>query len=557
MIRLVAMAVGVCVLHSAVASEAPLSPESYYVETQRARQLFESKQYSEALPLIEKLTARYGDDSMGWLAKTIAANATGQYDAAIDAGQRALALGVINERHAWFEVAKAYASQGKRTAALDAIENALAERLTPRTHIRDERAFAAFKEDERFRRMAGLLPARSFSREEGWRYDLAFMIEEARRVHASFSREAFSPGFEAAARSLHDEIPKLSDAQIRARMHRMLALLRDGHTGIDIDYRTHRLPLRLYFFPDGVFVIDAADPHKQLIGNRVLRIGDRSIEELLADLPPYVPRDNSVGVQWRGPHTLVHLDFLQALGATQSSNRVALTVKKGNAAERRVELDVIAAGDPEFVGLHTSTQRGDSTPLYLQRSPQPYWTRRLSPQTLYFHFGGVWEVPEQGIKAFATALHRDLNDGTTRNVIVDVRLNAGGNLTLYSPILQALGAFRIGSPEREIYCITSRNTFSAAQAFIGDLERWVLPVFVGEPSGSSPNFVGESPGWTDMPYSGTRFSISNRHHQHAALPDDGRAWIAPQVPVELTSADFFAGKDPSLEAVLRAIAMRD
>ena len=188
-----------------------MPPELYYVETQRARQLFENKQYSEALPLIEKLTARYAHDSMGWLAKAIAANATGQYDVAIEAGQRALALGAINERYAWFEVAKAYASEGNRAGALEAIENALAERLTPRTHIRDEQAFAAFKDDERFRSLAGVLPARSFYREEGWRYDLAFVVQEARRVHASFAREAFSPEFEAAARALHDEIPRLSD----------------------------------------------------------------------------------------------------------------------------------------------------------------------------------------------------------------------------------------------------------------------------------------------------------------------------------------------------------
>jgi hypothetical protein len=35
---------------------------------------------------------------------------------------------------------------------------------------------------------------------------------------------------------------------------------------------------------------------------------------------------------------------------------------------------------------------------------------------------------------------------------------------------------------------------------------------------------------------------------------DRRVWIAPDVPMALTSADYLAGRDPVLEAVRRVIA---
>lgn len=553
--RFILPALFMCVLPGAMADERPLSPESYYLETLRARELFDRKQYGEALPILEKLTKTYSQDGMAWLATAIAANDAGQEDRSIKAAQRAAELGVINERHLWFEIAKLQAKQGKVDDAIDSLERALEKRLTPRAFIRDEPAFRDFANNERFRRIAGLLPARPFSRVEGWRYDLAFVATEARRLHASFSREAFSAEFAAATQALNDRIPELADWQIRVRLQQLLALLRDGHTGIDIDYRTQRLPVRLYFFPDGVFIVDARETHKDLTGSRVLRIGSRSVEQLLADLPSYIPRDNVFGIQWRGPHTLVHMDFLQALGAAESPEKVTMTVQKAGLPERRIELQAVPSGDPEFGALHTS-QVASAPPLYLQQPDHPYWTQRLAPETLYVKFSGVWQSKQQSIENFAMSLHRELNDGVTRNVIVDVRLNSGGDLNLYPPLLQALGAFRIGNDRHEIYCITSRNTFSAAQAFIGDLERWVQPVFVGEPSSSSPNFVGESTGWIDLPYSGTRVTISERYHQHAALSDDARAWIAPQIPVELTSADYFSRRDPVLEATLRVIASR-
>jgi tetratricopeptide (TPR) repeat protein len=556
MLRATIFAIGVCVLPGANAAERPLSPDSYYFEARRARALFERNQYEQALPLIQRLTGYYEDDSSAWIAAAISANETGRLEQALDAARRAVQIGAASERYNWFEIAKLYAKLGQPDHALESLERALETRYTPRTRIRDEPAFRALYANDRFRRIAALLPEQPFSRDEGWRYDLALLAGEARRLHASPRREAFSDEFAKATAELNDRIPGLADGQIRVGMQQLLTLLRDGHTGIDIDHRAQRLPLRLYFFPEGVFIIDASDQHKGLIGSRVTRIGSRSIDQLVADLPAYIPRDNRVGIDWRGPHTLVHMDFLQALGAVQRTNAASVEVENAKGTKRIVGLVSVPAADAEWRSLYTSRQTLAETPLHLQRAATPYWTRRLSPQTLYFQFNGVWETREQSIKDFALALHRDLDDGMTRNLIVDVRHNPGGNLGLYPPLLQAISAFRIGDTRHEIYCITGRNTFSAAQAFIGDLERLVNPVFVGEPSSSSPNFVGESTGWIELPYSGTRVMISERHHQHAALPDDARTWIAPHLPVELTASDYFSNRDPVMDAVLRVIESR-
>jgi hypothetical protein len=55
-----------------------------------------------------------------------------------------------------------------------------------------------------------------------------------------------------------------------------------------------------------------------------------------------------------------------------------------------------------------------------------------------------------------------------------------------------------------------------------------------------------------LPYSRVRGSISNRHWQNAG-PDDDRPWIAPQVPITLSSGDYFADRDPAMEAIAAII----
>jgi hypothetical protein len=87
------------------------------------------------------------------------------------------------------------------------------------------------------------------------------------------------------------------------------------------------------------------------------------------------------------------------------------------------------------------------------------------------------------------------------------------------------------------------------------VEWWTRAVFLGEPTGSSPNAIGEHT-VVPLPYSGLMLSISSRYHQQS-YPGDERAWIAPDVPVAMTSADYFAGRDPVLEAARAIIADRD
>jgi hypothetical protein len=131
---------------------------------------------------------------------------------------------------------------------------------------------------------------------------------------------------------------------------------------------------------------------------------------------------------------------------------------------------------------------------------------------------------------------------------VDVRHNNGGHAELADPLVAVFRELRRQRPGLPVFVLTGRNTFSAAQIFITRMDREAAPIFAGEPSSSKPNFVGEE-NVIRLPWSGALCSISNRHHEPA--PGDRRAWIAPRIAMELRAADYFANRDPLLEAVRR------
>jgi C-terminal processing protease CtpA/Prc len=191
-------------------------------------------------------------------------------------------------------------------------------------------------------------------------------------------------------------------------------------------------------------------------------------------------------------------------------------------------------------------------PLWLRDVGASYWTEPLlEANALYVQFNQVRDKEEESIEAFAGRIHETLASGDVKNLIVDVRHNNGGNNFLVRPMIRMMIAFEMASPEHRVYVLTGRNTFSAAQNFINRVDRYTDAIFAGERSSSRPNISGEE-NTLVLPYSGIRGSLSSRYWQDSD-PTDHRQWIAPHIPVGLSSGEYFGNRDPVLEAVLEVI----
>ena len=81
-----------------------------------------------------------------------------------------------------------------------------------------------------------------------------------------------------------------------------------------------------------------------------------------------------------------------------------------------------------------------------------------------------------------------------------------------------------------------------------DLERYTNAIFVGEPTGSSPNFVGESVRLA-LPYSKMEGSISDLYWE-SSVAMDYRTWIAPLLYAPPSFELYKANRDPAMEAIL-------
>ena len=387
----------------------------------------------------------------------------------------------------------------------------------------------------------------------GTERDVAALEQAIRQNHPAPFHATSEADFEAAFASVAARARALDDDAFLVELMRTVALLgeRDGHSGIHPLHTGHRrpmhlLPLKLYLFPDGYWVVAEAGPYG-LVGKRLLAVDGIPIDRIEARVRPLVSRDNEWSLRARLPEYVLVTEVLHGLGLTPDAGARRLTFADAAGAEQQVTLQPLPA--PEFLSVLTP-QFGHfvyglprrATPLTLAKKHLPRYLATLDGgRTVYLAYNQVSGYTG----TLADRLLKLARRKVTRRIVVDVRHNPGGDNTTYGPLVRALGSRRI--PRRvAIYALIGRDVFSAAGNFVAELDRRTRTVFAGEPSGGAPNQWGDSTA-TRLPDSGWEVSVAPQYV--VAVPGDERTTVAPEIAVAWTAADFFAGRDPVLAAV--------
>jgi hypothetical protein len=326
----------------------------------------------------------------------------------------------------------------------------------------------------------------------------------------------------------------------------------DGHTRILPTYagelsRKGAL-VQFYLFTEGLF-ITAADPrYADMVGAQVLRVGEHGVERVIESLESVISRDNAIWIKLIAPALMAYPQILNGLGLIPNGEALPLTIKDATGKIRQVSLPVEAgmANDSWITARKDATQ---PAPLYLKNRKAPYWFEYLADsKTVYFQYNSVRNDAKEPLNKFCDRLFQFINDNAVERLIIDMRWNIGGNNFLNQPLISGLMRCDKINQKGRLFVIVGRNTFSAAMCGAAQIERYTNAVFAGEPTGSSPNFVGESIP-VRLPYSKMAGSISDLYWQNSVAMDY-RVWIAPQIYAPPTFEAFKSNRDPAMEAIM-------
>jgi hypothetical protein len=359
-------------------------------------------------------------------------------------------------------------------------------------------------------------------------------------------------------------------ARFELEVAHIAALSDNGHSALlppQWASRYKRSPLRLGLFADGLYVVAAPPDRRGLVGRQVLRINGHGWRQIRAAYARYQGgeqgfRDQFVTLFMELPALLVAAGF----GTDPDLVEYSLAPRRRGAPEQVLVAAALAPypGEAAFTGTPMTIEAAAmlppvARPLYL-REPGESFRLAFVPE-IDAAFIQLKATGGLHIDDFLASTLAEIRTRRPRNIIIDLRFNIGGNLNITRDFMQALPGLARGG---RVYAITSGRTFSAAISSLGYLRQAAGDrlVIVGEPIGDRLEFWAEGD-IMRLPGLGALMLYATERHNymtgcpeadcHASIRDHPIrvTGLQPDIAAPLRYADFRAGRDPAMEAIVR------
>ena len=539
------------------------SPIEYFNKRNKALSLAQSQNWLELTPIAENLTQHYQKDGDLFYILGLSYYETKHYQKAITALKQTLDLGgtilVVPtgsrpSNDIMIKIAKAYGFDGDKENAMLWLKKGFASRYDEKFYLKEDPAFSAFHKDEDFRQLFGMGNQADITRTEAWTGDLNYLQKRIIEVHYDLDDVMTEEEFNSIFDELKASIDELSDEQTLVEIMKIMGRLGSGHNFIIPTSSKvgalKRLPIQIYQFTDGMYIVDAEEGFEKWIGFKVEKIGETSIEDALEKTNLVNARDNDMQTLWLGPYFLRMPDLLKGLGIIENEKQVTISVTDSIGNSQKLTMEPMSWN---FTGFPiTPPLKKESQPLYLSKMDNIFWYESiLENQAIYIKFNSVQDKNDQSLKDFTLEIQNQIDQKKPQFLVLDLRHNSGGNGAIRNHMLKLLVKFEANKPEGKIFVLMGRGTYSAAQNLLTEISTQTNAILVGEPSSSKPSFVGEA-GWFQLPNSGLIGIVASQYHKSSEA-EDFRKWIAPHIPINLYSKDYFSGNDKALDIIMEVI----
>jgi tetratricopeptide (TPR) repeat protein len=406
--------------------------------------------------------------------------------------------------------------------------------------------------------LSSLSAQSSFTAQE-WQEDLRFLQKTIHEDYSFLFKKVTKEDFDAAVEVFYAEIPKLEAHEILVGFSKLVASFEYGHTvfgyweGV-IPY--HQLPVVLYHYDDGIFLQGVHKKYEEALGAKLLAIEGMPIEKALELMRPVVPAENDQFVKAYGIHFLTFPEFLHAQRVVKTlKNNIVLTLEKDG---KQFEQQITAVPAERFPRRYGMVIPGEDwlesrdlseTPLYLKHLEKIYYYEYLPEQkTVYVRQSQIQDDSLQAIPEFYDEVFDFIEKNEVEKLILDVRLNGGGNNYKNKPIVTGVVGSEKINHIGKFMVILGRRTFSACQNLVNELHTYTNAVFIGEPTGENINFYGDNRP-VALPNTKINALLSFAWWQDKPQWENG-PWLAPQIATGMTFEQYRTNQDPALEAAL-------
>ncbi|MEM7536147.1 MAG: hypothetical protein AAF639_28450 [Chloroflexota bacterium] len=438
-----------------------------------------------------------------------------------------------------------------------------------------------------FWRFVPRIPAADFptpqDNAEAQEQDLDYLLNLTTIDH-SFSEEAKTQ-FQAHVEEMRTQVGTMSDTEFAMQVAAAVALADNGHTNVRIAHladQLNSLPLRFFWFDDGLYIVRAHAELAAFIGAQVVAYDGTPPEEIVLRLNQYYG-GNEPTVRFNSPYFFASPAAMHGVNMAAKPDQVSLTlrlmdgktqettvlVEENQTETMRVVDHALAKNakeelesgndwyflDPETVALAH----------YGMHPEKRLWTGELPNDGFYIRMRITLDADDVSLSRWLADIQEQLKSSPTAYLVLDLRSNPGGDYTKTRSFAKAMAD--LVKPDGRIYTLTDGGTFSAAVVTAAFAKHGAdsKGQIVGSQMGDRAQFWAEGGGVLTLPNSGVKVSVSTGYHDWENGCTDWRRcyWLNifmgvaagkldPAINAPLTFADYSHGIDTTMQAVFDA-----
>ncbi len=404
------------------------------------------------------------------------------------------------------------------------------------------------------------LHAQTTMTSQQWQDDLKYLQETVHNDYPFLFKKTTKEDFDAEVAKLHQAIPNLQSHEVIVGLARIVSMFKYGHT--DISFRQEpftfrNFPFNLYSYSDGIYIQGVHKSYANTLGAKVIAINKVNIDDALKMVEPVVPVENSQYFKAFGINYLRIPEVLHAQGITSSlSENVILTMEKDGSTFEQ-EFKALPKGERLPVRYSHVFQDDNwleardqsATPYYLKNIDKRYYFEYLPEmKAVYVRQSSVFDDEAESIADFYGRVFDFIDSNDVEKLVIDVRLNGGGNNYKNKPVITGLIQSEKINKVGNLFVILGRRTFSACQNLVNEMSNYTNAIFIGEPTSENINFYGDNR-TVALPNSKIPIFLSFAWWQDKPQWENAD-WLAPHIAVDMTYDQYASNEDPVLDTAL-------
>ncbi|WP_298902938.1 hypothetical protein [uncultured Psychroserpens sp.] len=363
--------------------------------------------------------------------------------------------------------------------------------------------------------------------QSSWEEDFVFLKKKVEKMVPQYKNDTNKKAFDNIYEIISSSEMGNQKEEVVFALQRLLNTLNDEgcnvplfQKGVDLKI----LPIKTYWFNDGLYILDASNGYKEIIDKQIVKINNINIQDVFNTIKPVLNADNDYYKKYLFQAYGLIPSLLKTVDLGTSNDEVTLEFASG-------EIKTIESGSIES---YSALSRGLANDEFFSASntthvKENYWFEYIpKTKTLFVQLQHISNNDSgDSFSDFVKSIETILAKNKTTKVIVDVRYGGGGNGFKLKPLTDALRDSKNINQRGRLFVLTSNATRGTLLELASILKQNTKAVIVGEPTAEGANTVGDIK-YITLPNSGLKVSLThklwptswNENSSTVLLPDE-------------------------------------